>query len=95
METFSLQTVKTLYYESITAKHAEIIKKVQNIIKNAAENRWSTATLKSIDKDLAYRLKEHFQNLGFSVTILQSSDNFDWRDLKISGWNNEENKKEI
>ena len=93
METFSLQGVKTIYREAITAKHIEIIKKVQNIIKNAAENRWSTATLKSINKDLAYRLKEHFQNLGFSVNVLQSSDNFDWRDLKISGWSDEENKK--
>ena len=95
METFSLQTVKTLYHEAITAKQEEIIKKVRNVIKIAAGNRWSTATLKSIDKDLACYLKTHFQNLGFSVTVLQSSDNFDWRDLKISGWCDEENKKEI
>jgi hypothetical protein len=88
MDTFSMQKVTEIYNKAI----AEMIQKVQADIEIAARNRRPAAFLKGIDKDLSHYLEVHFQNLGFTVTVLHSRAD---DSLIICGWLYEGNKKEI
>lgn len=96
MEKFNLQKAKEMHKQAINARRDEVIKQAEEAIKAAIKLGQSTAKLKDQCSYFALYLQKYFRKLGFSVLLVKSATDRDiYSTLIVSGWDNQQNKKEI